>query len=132
MRRRIALFVAVILIASMAVPASASVTPRYSHTSYVYSRLEIDTFWGVATCVGELMAYDDVPVDITVHLQVYKDGSWQTVKSWYASDMMNVYLSKSYAIYRGYEYRTYVEGYVYNSSGSLVEIVDCAHSLTYN
>lgn len=132
MRRGMAVVVAIILIASMAVPASASVTPRYSHTDYIYARLEINNFWGIATCVGELVAYDDVPVDITVYLQVYKDGSWQTVKSWFASDMMCVHLNKSYAIYRGYEYRTYVEGYVYNESGSLVEIVDCAHSLTYN
>lgn len=132
MRRGMAVVVAIILIASMAVPASASVTPRYSHTDYIYARLEIDTFWGIATCVGELMAYDDVPVDITVYLQVYKDGSWQTVKSWFASDMMNVYLNKSYAIYRGYEYRTYVEGYVYNESGSLVEIVGIADTEWYN
>ena len=132
MRRGMAVVVAIILIASMAVPASASVTPRYSHTDYIYARLEIDDFWGVATCEGELMAYDDVPVDIIVYLQVYKDGAWQTVKSWYASDMMNVYLCKSYAIYRGYEYRTYVEGYVYNSSGSLVEIVGIADTEWYN
>ena len=98
----------------------------------MYARIEIDNFWGIATCVGELTAYDLVPVDITVHLQVYKDGTWQTVKSWYVTDMMNVYLSKPYAIYRGYEYRTYVEGYVYNSSGYLVEIVDIADTEWYN
>lgn len=132
MRRGIAVVLAIILISSMAVPASASVTPRYTHTSFVYSNLSIDTFWGVATCEGELLAYDDVPVEITVYLQVYKDGEWQTVKSWYASDMMYVYLSKQYAIYRGYEYRTYVEGYVYNSSGYLVEIVDIADTEWYN
>ena len=132
MRRGIAVVIAIILISSMAVPASASVTPRYSNTDFVYSRLSIDNFWGVATCEGELLAYDDVPVEITVYLQVYKDGEWQTVKSWYASDMMHVYLSKQYAIYRGYEYRTYVEGYVYNSSGYLVEIVDVADTEWYN
>ena len=132
MRRGIAVVVAIILISSLAAPAAASVTPRYSHTNYVYARLEIDNFWGIATCVGELVAYDDVPVDITVYLQVYKDGSWQTVKSWFASDMMCVHLNKSYAIYRGYEYRTYVEGYVYNSSGSLVEIVGIADTEWYN
>ena len=132
MRRGIAVVLAIILISSMAVPASASVTPRYTHTSFIYSNLSIDTFWGVATCEGELLAYDDVPVEITVYLQVYKDGEWQTVKSWYASDMMHVYLSKQYAIYRGYEYRTYVEGYVYNSSGYLVEIVDVADTEWYN
>lgn len=132
MRRGIAIVVAIILISSMVVPASASVTPRYSHTDFIYARVDVDNFWGIATCEGELMAYDDVPVEITVYLQVYKDGAWQTVKSWFASDMMNVYLCKQYAIARGYEYRTYVEGYVYNSSGSLVEIVDCAHSKWYN
>ena len=132
MRRGIAVVVAIILIISAAVPASASVIPRYSHTDMVYSRLSIDNFWGVATCEGELLAYDDVPVEIKVYLQVHKDGEWQTVKSWYASDMMHVYTSKTYAIYRGYEYRTYVVGYVYNSSGYLVEIVDGAHSMWYN
>ena len=65
MRRGIAVVVAIILISSLAAPASASVTPRYSHTNYVYARLEIDNFWGIATCVGELVAYDDVPVDIS-------------------------------------------------------------------
>ena len=132
MRRVIAVVAAIFLISSMAVPASASITPRYSHTDFVYARLEIDDFWGVATCVGEVAAYDFVPVEINVYLQVYKDGTWQTVKSWYASDIMDVYLSKSYAIYRGYEYRTYVEGYVYNSSGYLVEIVDIADTEWYN
>ena len=132
MRRRIVIVVAAILIVLMAVPASASVTPRFSYTDYVYARLEIDDFWGIATCVGEAAAYEFVPVEITVHLQVYKDGAWQTVKSWYASDIMNVYLNKQYAIYRGYEYRTYVVGYVYNSSGSLVEIVDVVDTKWYN
>lgn len=132
MRRVVSVVVVIVLLLSIAVPASASVTPRYSYTNSVYARLSIDNFWGVATCEGEIIAYDDVPIDITIYLQVYKDGEWQTVKSWYASDMMSAYLCKSYAIYRGYEYRTYVEGYVYNSSGSLVEIVDCAHSMWYN
>lgn len=132
MRRGITAVLAIILILSMAVPASASVMPRYSHTDFVYARLEIDDFWGVATCVGEVAAYDFVPVEINVYLQVYKDGAWQTVKSWYASDIMDVYLSKYYAIARGYEYRTYVEGYVYNSSGYLVEIVDVADTEWYN
>lgn len=131
MRRGIAMIAAIVIIVSLAIPASANVTPRYSHTDYVYARLDIDTNWGIATCVGELMADNVVPVKVIVYLQVYKYGSWQTVKSWEAEDMMNVYLSKSYAIYRGYQYRTYVEGYVYDSNNVLVEIVDIADTQWY-
>lgn len=132
MRKVTALLIAILILILTAIPASASVMPRYSYTDYVYSRIEIDTTWGIATCVGEVMADDEVPVKLVVYLQVYKDGGWQTVKSWQTEDNMNAYLNKSYAIYRGYEYRCYVVGYIYNSNNVLVEIVDSEHSLTYN
>lgn len=131
MRRGVALLAVVVIIATLAVPASASVMPRYSYTDYVYARIDIDQTWGIATCVGEVMADNNVPVKLYVHLQVFKDGQWQTVKTWSTEDTMYAYLSKPYAIYRGYQYRTYVEGYIYNSNNVLVEIVDVADTEWY-
>ena len=131
MKRLVSLTVVVILLFSMASPAFA-VTPRYNYTNSIYANIDIDTTWGIATCTGEVIADNVVPVELVLYLQVYKDGSWQTVKSWSITDTFTAYLSKSYAIYRGYEYRAYAVGYVYNNNNAVVEIVDVHDSEWYN
>lgn len=115
----------------MACPVFA-VTPRYNYTNSISADIEIDTTWGIATCTGEIIADNYVPVKVVVYLQVYKNGTWETVKSWEATGTFSAYLSKVYAIYKGYEYRAYAVGYVYNNNNAIVEIVDVYDSQWYN
>ena len=131
MKRLTSLLSAVILLALMICPATAA-TPRYSYTHSIYANIDIDTTWGIATCTGEVIADSNVPVKVVVYLQVYKNGTWETEKSWEATGTFSAYLSKVYAIYKGYEYRAYAVGYVYNNNNAIVEIVDVYDSQWYN
>ena len=131
MKRLLSLFVILILLFSIACPALA-VVPRYNYTASVYSNIDIDTTWGVATCTGEVIAIDDYFIELVVRLQVYRDGSWQTVKSWTTTGNYSAYLSKPYAIYKGYEYRVYSVGYIYNDNNSVIEVVDVVDYQWYN
>ena len=119
----------------MACPVHAAGTqqimPRYTYIDSIWACISIDTAWGIATCEGEVVAKDVYPVEVVVYLQVYKDGKWETVKSWSAEDTYSVYLSKAYAVMSGYTYRAYVEGRVYSSSGALLESTSTSYSVDY-
>ena len=122
-KRLLSVTLVISLFLTMICPVSA-VTPRYNYTRSIYADIEIDTMWGVATCTGKVIADGVVPVKLLLHLQVYRNGGWETVKTWESTGNYSAHLSKVYAIYKGYEYRTYCVGYVYNSNNAIVEIVD--------
>ena len=130
-KRLLSVTLVISLFLTMICPVSA-VTPRYNYTRSIYADIEIDTMWGVATCTGKVIADGVVPVKLLLHLQVYRNGGWETVKSWEITDTFTAYLSKPYAIYRGYEYRVYAVGFVYNNDNAVVEIVDVCDSQWYN
>lgn len=135
MKKVISIVLTLLLVVSMICPVQAAdtqqVTPRYTYIQSIYACISIDTTWGIATCEGEIDAKAGYPVEVVVYLQVYKNGEWETIKSWSAEDTYAVYLSKSYAVMSGYTYRAYVEGYVYNSSGVLIETASISHSADY-
>lgn len=132
MKKVLAIITVALLLATMALPVcAASVTPRYTYVDSLYARLEIDTTWGIATCEGELIAKGMNPVEVVVKLQQYKNGQWVTLKTWSAEDEWGVYRSGKYAIYSGYTYRVYVEGYVYNENGAVVETTSLEQQKVY-
>lgn len=123
MKRLLTLSIVCILLFTMVCPVLA-VTPRYNYTHSIYANIDINTTWGLATCTGEVIADDNYPVELVLYLQVYKNGTWQTVKSWSTTDIFTAYISKPYAIYKGYEYRAYAVAYIYNDNNAVIEIVD--------
>lgn len=133
MRKIAALCLAMLMIMAVAVPTMAStVMPRYTYVDSIMSRITANTFWGIVTCEGELIAKDNRPVKITVKLQQYNNGTWTTIKSWSATDNFSVYLSKSYAVARDYRYRAMVEGFVYDEDNYVVEMTSIADELYLN
>lgn len=122
MKRCISIVSVVLLVIVMIVPVqAATITPRYTYIFALFAGLEIDTTWGIATCEGEITARNSYPVKINMYLQQYKNGQWVTLKSWTSEDLQNAALTRHYAIDQGYKYRIYVEGYVYNSNGQIIE-----------
>lgn len=103
------------------VSASEQVEPRYSHIQTFTFSFDINQNTGLATCTGmvDIRTFDTVK--IVLHLQQYKNGSWQTIKSWQATGSMCAGLNQKYFVADGYAYRLYCYGYVYNSNNVLVE-----------
>lgn len=135
MKRLFSVVLMLLLVISMVIPAQAAeaqqITPRYTYVQSIWACIDIDTTWGIATCEGEIVAKDEYPVKVVVYLQVYKNGEWETIKSWSQQGTFSAYLCKSYAVMSGYTYRAYVEGYVYNSSDTVIESTSLDHSMYY-
>lgn len=127
MRKITALVLVVTTIFLMVAPVFAAVpetvTPQYSHTDVVDASLFIDEAQGIATCEGELSASSYLPVKILVIFEVFQYGAWKTLATWRATGNLAVYISETYEVDRGYPYRVYVYGYVYDNSGNIVESV---------
>lgn len=117
------------------IPAFAAeedeIMPLWDNINTVYACLTINETLGIATCTGEITAKSSVPVSVDVSLQRLDGNSWTTLKTWSASGTWDVSLTKSYAVYRNYTYRVYVTGYVYNSSGAIIESGSAIHSVTF-
>lgn len=136
MKRLACLLLVCIMVFSFGITASAAVkdevSPLYTYVSSVYADLSINTNTGVVTCTGSVCSKRSAPVEVDVALQMYKDGYWQTVQSWTSSGTLYTQVSKNYAVYSGYEYRTYVVGYVYNTAGTMiVESATASYSVNY-
>lgn len=125
MKKVLSIFVAILMLNSFAIPASAAVKDdaelMYTYISRVSAGLTIDETLGVATCSGSVDAKSVSSVKVTVRLQRYEDGSWKNVQTWSETGTAGVTCTKYYAIYRGYSYRVYVTGYVYNAYGVVQE-----------
>lgn len=67
------------------------------------------------------------PVSVTVRLQVYKNGDWETLYTWSDSGTWSVTCEGYYAVYSGYKYRVIVLGYVYDSAGNIIESGDAVY-----
>ena len=121
MKRVTAVLLIVTLVMSMAGPCTAAVQPRYTYIASAGAELEIDQTWGIASFQGWVTAKDEYPVKVVVTLQVYKNESWQTVKTWQDEGVFGLYVESQYAVYRGYPYRINVLCYVYDDAGNTLE-----------
>ena len=131
MKRILSFTLAVTILLLLVVPVSAAtkdeVELMYTYINSVYACLTIDETLGIATCTGSVNAKNITPVKVIVRLQRYENGIWQTVKSWVETGTAAVSNTNRYAIYRGYSYRVYVTGYVYNSYGVVQEAASVYH-----
>lgn len=125
MKRILSFSLVLVFLVSLTAPVSAATKDEeelmYTHISSVYACLTIDETLGIATCTGSVNAKNIVPAKVTVRLQRYQDGSWQTIKSWSETGTAVASSTNYYAIYRGYSYRVYVSGFVYSSEGAIQE-----------
>lgn len=136
MKRILCLALIMAMLLTLAVPASAAVKddtaePQYNQIYSVKSALSIDSAQGIATCAGVISAKTGYAVRLYIRLQMYKDGDWQLVHSWMASGTAYLSLVKDCAIVSGYQYRTYVIGYVYDADGNLLESASAIHTVNY-
>lgn len=135
MKRVLSVMFILLLVVSMIAPVHASdiqrITPRFTYVDSVWVCINIDPTWGIATCEGEVAAKDGYLVKTVVHLQAYKNRSWETIKTWTAEDHYSSYVCGSYAVMSGYTYRAFVIGYIYNSDGAVIEVVSSSHSVDY-
>lgn len=123
MKKRVLSFLlALLLFISMSLPTNAStVMPRFLYIELITVCLEIDNIWGIASCEGSVSVESELPVKVIVDLQRYVNGSWVTIKRWEAEGIKHAFLEARYAISSGYNYRTYVQGFVYDENGSIIE-----------
>ena len=134
MKRITSLILTALLLFSMAIPASAAVKDEaqllYDNINAVSADLSISSL-GIATCFGSVTAKDLYTVLVEVRLQMKEDGAWHTVKTFSSTGTMDAACTGYYAVYSGYQYRVYVTGYVYNSSGTIIESASCTYAVNY-
>lgn len=123
-----ALTLTLILFVGMVIPTSAvvpeTVLPRWSYVLNFYiNEFVIDPDTGIAECGAGLDTRQYLPGKIVCELQRYVGGLWATIKSWEATGSMGADVYGCYAVYSGYRYRVKATGYVYSSSGALLETV---------
>lgn len=100
------------------------IMPCYSYTSSIAASLSISD--GVAKAAGKITPEDSQHTSITVRLQrKSSSGTWSTISTWTGSNAGG----KSEAggtksLTSGYDYRVYVTGKVYNSTGTVIETID--------
>ena len=124
-RISLVLLVLVLLMNLSIIPAFAAerddVQPLYNNIATIVVGLEINKNTGIAISDGAVDAYYQVPVEVLVQLQMYKNGQWKTVMSWSNSGIGTAYAGGQYVVEPGYNYRTRVTGSICNDFGIPVE-----------
>lgn len=104
--------------------AEGTIGARYTHTSSIVASLSING--GSAKASGKITPENSEATSILVRLQKETNpGEWTTIATWSgtkASGRSEAGGSKS--VTSGYNYRVYVTGKVYDSSGNVIETVD--------
>lgn len=107
------------------IPVNAAVKDeaelQYNNIRSIIVGLDINKNTGVATADGAVDSYYQVPVEVLVQLQVYKNGTWQTLRSWSNSGTGDAYAYGQYTVESGYNYRTRVTGSICNDWGIPIE-----------
>lgn len=110
---------------------TGTVEPRFTAINSIYSLLQIDEKLGIATCVGEMQAKEMVPVKVIVQLQRLENGVWNTLQTWSNTGTFYATKAGSYAIARGYTYRTKTIAFVYDNDGNIVESGSGSHQVDF-
>ena len=113
------------MIALIAIPVSAAVKDEaellYNNIRMIVVGLEINESIDIAISDGSVSAYHQVPVEVLVQLQMYKDGQWKTLMSWSNPGTGAAGAGGQYVVEPGYNYRTRVTGYICNDLGIPIE-----------
>ena len=124
--------VTVLAVASMVIPASASVSAAVPPDSGIVSPNYVaitTTSISLTKTGGKLESYGMMTVrsgytcGMTAELQKY-DGSWQTIMTWYPSGKYSCALDELWDYDSNYVYRLKITYKSYNSSGTCVESVE--------
>lgn len=97
-------------------------TPYWSHIDKMTASLDISDF-GIAKSAGSIVSISGESVDVKVKLQQFKDSKWVTLYTWEDEGISLATIDGSRAIAKGYSYRTYVTGSVYDANGKCLESV---------
>ncbi len=135
MKRICSVVLCICMLYLLAVPANAATGNarllEYDHIGTITANLTIDRFWGIASCDGSVDASGDYPVYITVYLQQKVDDVWQTLTSWSNEGQIATSAGGRYAIAKGYQYRTYTTGFVYDDDGNIIDSAYASYGVTY-
>lgn len=112
-----------ILVPAFAEESAPTITPYYTHTNTLVVSLSIKT--GQAKAAGQIVPYSNQRTSITVKLQKKGNGNvWSTISTWSGSNTKGASEAGGYkTIDKGCQYRVYVIGKVYDSTGAVVETV---------
>lgn len=137
MKKYISLVLVMVLLFSSTITASATsnsntitIQPRWSYLDTVSAYININAL-GIATCEGRATSRDALTVETVVRLQQLTDTGWSTIKTWSSTSVGSASVSKTYAVYAGYTYRTSVTGYVYDSNGNIIETGSASDTFYY-
>ena len=114
---------------------NAGIMPHWTDVSTISSRMEVDK-WGIATisASGQSSITSSADsVELIVDLQRYKDGKWETIKTW--SDKPEATFAavyERYAIAKGYSYRLYLTVKAYQGNKLLETATDIYSYGAYN
>lgn len=127
MKKILSVALVLCIMLSVAAPVFAStddvaIAPLYTYIFTIGGGISINSL-GVATCEGFVTSISaGGNGKVTVTLQRYENSAWNSVKSWTVTGKATcTSASNSYAITKGYNYRVYVTGTVYNTSGTALE-----------
>lgn len=112
-------------------PVTDEIDPQFITINTIYALLKIDEGAGIATCVGEVRTRDMLPVKVMVQLQQLKNGTWDTLYTWSNTGTLYATKAGSYAIAKGYTYRTKVIGFAYDADGNIIESGSATHQVSY-
>lgn len=121
---RLSLLIALLvtnLSSAFAAVANPGIKPQYKHTSSLTSELSISG--GTASVKGNVTPTSDANrANVKVELQQLVNGSWKTIETWTASSTKGGCTAKGTKVLtKGYSYRVYTTGKVYDNAGTLIE-----------
>lgn len=101
-----------------------NVALRYTYVKYCTADLQVSG--GVDDVTGSISSYDERKTSINVRLQKRSSGgSWSTICIWTDINSNGESVAGgTQNVAKGYDYRVYTVGKVYDSSGSVIETVD--------
>ena len=115
------------LICAICIPAIADteISPQYSHTKSIRANLSFKGDTALSSGSVAPQSYDsDWTARINVYLQRKEDGVWKNVDSWSGSKVNGMAAAGGeVTVAKGYSYRTYAVGRIYNKEGVLLERV---------
>lgn len=138
MKKVITLLLSIVLVfgvmapAALAVSDDGSVQPRYFRIDTYTVDFDIDNS-GKSSCYCKVMSGTSTDtVDLTMELQRYEDGDWETKKTWTGSGTCIASLNKNWYVTSGYDYQLRITAKVYDSTGRLRETqVEYSYSVYY-
>ena len=115
------------LICAICIPAIADteISPQYSHTKSIRANLSFKGDTALSSGSVAPQSYgSDWTSRINIYLQRKEDGVWKNVDSWNGSRVNGMAgAGGEVTVEKGYSYRTYAVGRIYNKTGVLLERV---------